>query len=133
VSTLLVFWQVRNFDFVNYDDGDYVYENPHVLNGLTADGVIWVFTTNRSAHWHPLTWLSLMLDCQLFSTNPGWIHFVNLLLHIANTLLLFAVLKRITGSLWPSAFVAAAFALHPMHVELVAWIQTERPRYGIYF
>ena len=133
VSALLVFWQVRNFDFVNYDDDDYVYENPHVLNGLTADGVIWVFTTNRSAHWHPLTWLSLMLDCQLFSTNPGWIHFVNLLLHIANTLLLFAVLKRITGSLWPSAFVAAAFALHPMHVELVAWIQTERPRYGIYF
>jgi tetratricopeptide (TPR) repeat protein len=125
VSTLLVFWQVRNFDFVNYDDDVYVYENPYVLNGLTADGVSWAFTTDCSGHWHPLTWLSLMLDCQLFGPNPGMIHLMNVLLHLVNTLLLFAVLKKMTGSLWPSAFVAAAFALHPMHVESVAWI-TER-------
>jgi len=122
LSILLVFWQVRNFDFVNYDDKDYVYENPHVLNGLTPDGIIWAFTTGHASNWHPLTWLSLMLDCQLFGTNAGWMHLVNLLLHIANTLLLFAVLRKITGSLWPSAFVAALFALHPMHVESVTWI-----------
>jgi tetratricopeptide (TPR) repeat protein len=122
LSTLLVFWQVRNFGFVSYDDNDYVYENPHVLNGLTEDGVIWAFTTNRSANWHPLTWLSLMLDCQLFGASPGWMHLMNLILHLANTLLVFAVLKKMTGALWPSAFVAAAFALHPMHVESVAWI-----------
>jgi Flp pilus assembly protein TadD len=122
LSTLLVFWQVRNFDFVNYDDSDYVYENLHVLNGLTPDGIIWAFTTGCTANWHPITWLSLMLDCQLFGTNPGWMHLMNLILHLVNTLLLFAVLKKMTGSLWPSAFVAAAFALHPMHVESVAWI-----------
>ena len=129
LGTLLVFWQVRNFGFVNYDDSDYVYENQHVLNGLTGDGVIWAFTTNHSGNWHPLTWLSLMLDCQLFhaaslpgGANPGWMHFMNLLLHLANTLLLFAILRKMTGALWPSAFVAAAFAIHPMHVESVAWI-----------
>ncbi len=125
LGTLLVFGQVRNFGFINYDDSDYVYENPHVFNGLTADGIVWAFTTNHSANWHPLTWLSLMLDCQLFGANPGRMHLVNLLLHLANTLLLFAVLRKMTGTLWPSAFVAAAFAIHPMHVESVAWI-TER-------
>ncbi len=122
VSTLLVFRQVGNFDFVNYDDGVYVYKNPHVLNGITADAVYWAFTTDTASNWHPLTWLSLMLDCQLFGPSPGRMHLVNVLLHLVNTLLLFTVLKKMTGSLWPSAFVAAAFALHPMHVESVAWI-----------
>jgi len=122
VSGLLVFWQVRNFDFSNYDDNVYVYENPHVLNGLSIDAIYWAFTTGYASNWHPLTWLSLMLDCQLFGPNPGMIHLVNVFFHIANTLLLFTVLKKMTGSLWPSAFVAAAFALHPMHVESVAWI-----------
>ena len=125
LSTFLVFWQVRNFDFVNYDDGKYVYENPHVLNGLTGNGIIRAFTTPHVGNWLPLTWLSFMLDCQLFGKNPGCMHLINLLLHLVNTLLLFAVLRKMTGSLWPSAFVAAAFALHPMHVESVAWI-TER-------
>ena len=125
VSTFLVFWQVRSFDFADIDDGIYIYENPHVFNGLTTDAVCWAFTANRSGHWHPLTWLSLMLDCQLFGANAGRMHLVNLFLHIANTLLLFTVLKKMTGLLWPCAFVAAAFALHPMHVESVAWI-TER-------
>jgi Flp pilus assembly protein TadD len=122
LSTLLVFQQVRNFDFINYDDKDYVYENPQVLNGLTGEGVIWAFTTNHTANWHPLTWLSLMLDCQLFGTNPGRMHLVNLLLHLANTLLILAMLREMTGALWRSAFVAAVFAIHPMHVESVAWI-----------
>jgi Flp pilus assembly protein TadD len=122
LSTLLVFWQVHNFGFLNYDDSDYVSNNPQVLKGLTRNGVIWAFTTNRSANWHPLTWLSHMLDCQLFGANPGRMHLMNLILHLANTLLLFAVFRKMTGALWPSAFVAAAFALHPMHVESVTWI-----------
>jgi protein O-mannosyl-transferase len=122
LSTLLVFWQVRNFGFVNYDDSDYVYENPHFSNGLNSNDVLWTFTTPNIGNWLPLTWLSFMLDSQLFGLDPGRMHLVNLILHIANTLLLFAVLKRMTGSLWRSAFVAAAFALHPMHVESVAWV-----------
>jgi hypothetical protein len=122
VSALLVFWQVRNFDFVNYDDDAYVYKNPYVLNGLTPAGVIWAFTTDTSSHWHPLTWLSLMLDCQLFGPGPAGFHLTNLFFHIVNTLLLFLVLKQMTNAIWQSAFVAALFALHPMHVESVAWI-----------
>jgi tetratricopeptide (TPR) repeat protein len=133
VSALLVFWQVRNFDFVNCDDTVYVYENPHVLNGLTAANVIWAFTTGFASFWHPLTWLSLMLDCQLFGANAGRIHLVNLLFHIANTLLLFMVLKKMTGSLWPSAFVAALFALHPLHVESVAWIAARKDVLSTFF
>jgi len=122
VGTLVCFWQVRNFDFTNYDDNLYVTENQHVLSGLTADNIFWAFTTGHTGYWHPLTWLSLMLDCQLFGPNPGRMHLINLLFHLANTLLLFAILKKITAAVWPSAFVAAAFALHPMHVESVAWI-----------
>jgi tetratricopeptide (TPR) repeat protein len=125
VSALLVFWQVRNFDFVNYDDNKYVYENPHILNGLTADSAPWAFTTGHASNWHPLTWLSLMLDRQLFGPSPAGFHLTNLFFHIANTLLLFLVLKQMTKAIWQSAFVAALFALHPMHVESVAWI-TER-------
>ena len=126
LSTLLVFWQVRHFDFVNYDDGSYVYQNPHVLNGLSKDSVVWAFTSCPLGYWQPLTWLSLMVDCQLFGAMPGRIHLVNLFLHIANTLLLFTVLKKMTGSLWSSAFVAALFAIHPMHVESVAWISERK-------
>jgi protein O-mannosyl-transferase len=122
LSTLLVFWQVRNFDFISYDDNDYVYENSYVLNGLTENSIVWAFKTCSFGYWQPLTWLSLMVNCQLFGTAPGSIHLVNVFLHIANTLLLFAVFKKMTGALWPSAFVAAAFAIHPMHVESVAWI-----------
>ncbi|MBM4104516.1 MAG: tetratricopeptide repeat protein [Planctomycetes bacterium] len=124
-STLLVFWQVHTFDFVNFDDDEYVYNNQHVSGGLTAENIRWAFTSGHAANWHPVTWLSLMLDCQIFGLHPGRMHLVNVVLHLANTLLLFAVLSKMTGSLWPSAFVAAAFALHPMHVESVAWV-TER-------
>jgi protein O-mannosyl-transferase len=124
VLTLLVFWQVRNFDFVNFDDNDYVYQNQHVLAGLSWDNIVWAFANPVSNHWHPLTIISLMLNCH-FSRSPGWMHLTNVLLHLASSLLLFALLKRTTGSIWPSAFVAAAFVIHPMHVESVAWI-TER-------
>ncbi|MHC4154516.1 MAG: hypothetical protein ACYST6_06295 [Planctomycetota bacterium] len=133
LSAVLVFQQVRNFDFVNYDDNEYVYENQHVLNGLTYKGVIRAFTNCDIGYFQPLTWLSLMCDCQLFGPNPGWIHLVNVLLHLANTLLLLAVLKKMTGSLWPSAFVAAAFALHPMHVESVAWIAQRKDVLSTFF
>ena len=126
LTTIAVFWQVRNYDFVNYDDLDYITENQHVQAGLARDSIIWAFTTGHASNWHPLTWLSHMLDCQLFGTNAGWHHLTNLLLHIANTLLLFAVLKQMTAALWRSAFVAAAFALHPLHVESVAWISERK-------
>src|SRR5512140_953887 len=88
LSTLLVFWQVRNFDFVNYDDNLYVYQNPHIENGLTADNLLWAFTTPHIGNWLPLTRLSFMLDCQLFGLNAGCMHLVNLFWHLANTLLL---------------------------------------------
>jgi tetratricopeptide (TPR) repeat protein len=133
VSTLLVFWQVRNFDFVNYDDNVYIYENPHVLNGLTADAVSWAFTTGFAEFWHPLTWLSLMLDCQLFGSKPAGFHFTNLILHIANVLLVFLVLKRMTNAIWQSAFVAALFALHPLHVESVAWVSERKDVLSTFF
>ena len=126
LTTLAVFWQLHNYDFVHYDDNKYITENENVKAGLTTDSITWAFTTGHAVNWHPLTWLSHMLDCQLFGTNPGWHHLTNLLLHITNTLLLFAVLKRMTGALWQSAFVAAAFALHPLHVESVAWISERK-------
>ncbi|MDD5134307.1 MAG: tetratricopeptide repeat protein [Phycisphaerae bacterium] len=125
-STLLVFWQVRNFDFITLDDTAYVSENPHITTGLKTDNIIWAFTSRQVGNWHPLTGLSLMLDCQLFGPDPGWIHLVNVFFHIINTLLLFAVLKKMTGSLWPSALVAALFALHPMHTESVAWVSERK-------
>jgi tetratricopeptide (TPR) repeat protein len=128
LSTLLVFWQVRDFDFINFDDSVYVFENQRVLDGLTWNGIQSAFTTAPAdGNWLPMTWLSLMLDSQLSGPRlkPGLFHLVNVFWHCANGLLLFAVLKKMTGSLWPSAFVAAAFALHPMHVESVAWV-TER-------
>lgn len=133
MSTLLVFGQVWNFDFVNFDDAEYVYENQHVLGGLTGDGIAWAFREGHVANWHPFTWLSLMLDCQLFGPDPGRFHLVNAFLHLANVLLLFAVLKKMTGSLWPSAFVAAAFAIHPMHVESVAWIAERKDVLSTFF
>jgi Tfp pilus assembly protein PilF len=120
--TLVVYLPVRNHDFVRYDDDVYVTNNPEVQLGLSWQGIKWAFTTGYGANWHPLTWLSLMLDCELFGVEPGPMHIVNVLFHIANTLLLFIVFNRMTKALWQSAFIAALFALHPLHVESVAWI-----------
>jgi hypothetical protein len=120
--TFVVYLPVRNHDFVRYDDDVYVTNNPEVKSGLSWQGVKWAFVTNHGANWHPLTWLSLMLDCQLFGVQPGALHLVNVLFHVANTLLLFIVFNRMTKALWQSAFIAALFALHPLHVESVAWI-----------
>jgi protein O-mannosyl-transferase len=120
--TIVSFEQVRNFDFINFDDQVYVTHNQYVRTGLTRDSIIWAFTDSGRIFWHPLTWLSHMLDCQLFGLNAGRHHVVNLLLHLANTLLLFNVLMQMTKAPWRSFFVAGAFALHPMHVESVAWV-----------
>jgi tetratricopeptide (TPR) repeat protein len=122
VSTFIAYEPVRHNGFVEYDDDIYVTENPHVTNGLRCESIIWAFTRPHAGNWHPLTWLSHMLDCELFGLNPPWHHLTSLLFHIVNTLLLFLVLKMMSGAVWPSAFVAAAFALHPLHVESVAWV-----------
>jgi protein O-mannosyl-transferase len=119
---LIVYAPVRHFDFVQLDDPAYVTENPQVLKGLTGESVVWALTTGHAANWHPVTWLSHMLDVQLFGVAPGAHHAVNLLLHIVNTLLLFGILLRLTGATWRSAFVAALFGVHPLHVESVAWV-----------
>ena len=117
-----VYWQVGGYAFTNIDDGMYVSENPIVLRGLTLEGVRWAFTTFHAANWHPLTWLSHMLDVEFFGPSAGWHHRMNVLYHLLNTELLFLVLWRITGGMWQSAFVAALFGVHPLHVESVAWV-----------
>jgi tetratricopeptide (TPR) repeat protein len=122
LATFAVYAQVGRFDFVNFDDPDYVTANPHVRGGITAENVAWAFTSNDAANWFPLTRLSHMLDCQLFGLRGGWHHLTNVLLHSLAVLLLFAFLHRSTGRLWPSAWVAFLFALHPLHVESVAWV-----------
>ena len=123
VLTLLVYCRTFNYRFVNYDDPVYVFKNPYVQAGLTADGVRWAFTTFDCGNWHPLTWLSLQMDAVIYGgQNAGGFHVTNVLLHTANTLLLFLILGRMTGAVWRSAVVAAQFALHPLHVESVAWV-----------
>ncbi len=126
LATLLVYLPVVGHGFSLFDDDDYVTQNSVVQKGLTAAGVKWAFTTQHSSNWHPLTWLSHMLDCELFGLNPGAHHLVNVLFHALNTALLFALLFRLTNALWPAAFVAALFAWHPLHVESVAWISERK-------
>ena len=120
--TWLVFGQTLGHQFINYDDPDYVYQNSAVKNGLTMHGIVAAFTRSYSNNWHPLTMLSHMLDCQVFGLAAGGHHFTNVLLHTLAVLLLFLLLRQMTGALWPSAFVAAVFAIHPLHVESVAWV-----------
>lgn len=122
LAALLVFARVGGHEFLYYDDNLYVTGNPMVQGGLSWSGLAWSFTAMSVANWHPLTWLSHMLDVQLFGLDPGGHHLVNVLFHAANAVLLFLVLLRMTGARWRSAFVAALFALHPLHVESVAWV-----------
>jgi hypothetical protein len=117
-----VYARVGGFDFVDYDDPFYVPINPQVLAGLTWDSVKWAFTTMHAGNWIPLVWLSLMLDRSVLGVGPGGFHLTNVALHIANTVLLFWMLKRYSKAIWASFFVAALFALHPLHVESVAWV-----------
>jgi tetratricopeptide (TPR) repeat protein len=120
--TVVVYWGVWKFDFLSYDDAEYINKNIHVVDGLTWSNVQWAISSNYSNNWHPLTWWSHMLDVQLFGLKPGAHHAINLLFHLANTVLLFLLLKRMMSAIWPSAFVAALFAIHPLHVQSVAWL-----------
>jgi tetratricopeptide (TPR) repeat protein len=121
VTTLAVYWQVGNHEFINLDDTQYITENQHVQKGLASESITWAFSITDISYWHPLTWLSLMLDYELYGTNPRGYHLTNVALHTLNALFLFLILRWMTGSLWRSAFVAALFALHPLNVESVAW------------
>jgi hypothetical protein len=120
-----VYWPVHSFGFVSFDDPGNVTENPHVISGLTAENLRWAFSSFWVGHWAPLTWISFQIDASVWHLNPAMMHVENMLLHALSTLLVFALLKITTGRLWPSAWVAAVFAVHPLHVESVAWI-TER-------
>jgi len=120
--TFAVFGQTLHHQFIDFDDNEYVYDNPMVSQGLTSKGIVWAFSRFHSSNWHALTWLSHMLDCQLYGLNPGGHHLTNVLLHTATVIVLFLVLQQMTGAIWRSAFVAAVFAIHPLRVESVAWV-----------
>ena len=132
--TLAVYWPVSRAEFTNYDDNEYVSENPHIVRGLTWDDVRWAFASGYAGNWHPLTWVSHMIDVQWFGLQkPGSHHLVNLLFHTVNAVLLLLLLQRLTNTVWPSAFVAALFALHPQHVESVAWIAERKDVLSTFF
>ncbi|HOX57564.1 MAG TPA: hypothetical protein P5205_02330 [Candidatus Paceibacterota bacterium] len=126
LGTFWVFLPARTFEFFRFDDPHYILDNPHVKAGLTFEGLAWAFRATHAGNWHPLTWLSHMLDCQLLGLSAGRFHLVNALLHAANATLLFLALRRLTGAIWRSALVAGLFALHPLHVESVAWISERK-------
>jgi Flp pilus assembly protein TadD len=126
LTTWVAYWGTLSSDFVSYDDGLYVYENAVVREGLSLESARWALTTTAAANWHPVTWLSHMLDVQLFGLDAGRHHGVNLLLHTVNSVLLLLLLRRMTGALWRSALVAFLFALHPLHVESVAWVSERK-------
>ena len=132
----LVVWAflpaVRN-GFINLDDGVYVYDNARVKSGLTWESIRWAWTTLYFGIWHPLTWMSHMLDCQWFGLRPGGHHLTSVLLHATNAVLLFVVLRRMTGALWRPALVAALFGLHPLHVESVAWVAERKDVLSTFF
>jgi len=132
-ATVAVYLPVLRNDFVYYDDDGYVFENPPVQGGLSWEGVRWAFTTMAEANWHPLTWLSHMTDCQLFGLKAGYHHATSLLWHAANAVLLYVALRRMTGAVWRSAAVAALFALHPLHVESVAWVAERKDVLSTFF
>ena len=132
-GTLLVYWPVSRFQFVSFDDTDFVTANPHVQAGLTFEGFKWAWHSEVARNWHPITMLTHMLDCQLFGLNAGGHHLVNVLFHIANAVLLFQLLRLMTGAVWRSAFVAALFAWHPLHVESVAWIAERKDVLSTFF
>lgn len=133
ITTIVVYWQVRNFDFICYDDKAYVTENSNVLAGLSLESIKWAFTATHAANWHPLTWLSHMLDVELYGIDPGAHHLTNLIFHVLNTLLVFLVFNRMTGAVWKSAFVGVLFALHPLHVESVVLIAQRKDVLSTFF
>ena len=133
LTTLAIYWPLTRAEFTNYDDPRYVVENVNIQSGVTWKAVVWAFTTGYGSNWHPLTWISHMIDWQLYGLNPGKHHLTNLLFHIANTVLLFGLLRFMTGMFWRSALVAAFFAWHPAHVESVAWVAERKDVLSTFF
>jgi len=133
MATLAVYWQVAGYSFLIYDDSAYVTGNRHVQDKFTLESFIWAFTSAHGSNWHPLTWLSHMLDFKLYGLNAGGHHLTSLFFHIANTLLLFVIFNKMTGDFWQSGFVAALFALHPLHVESVAWVAERKDVLSTFF
>jgi protein O-mannosyl-transferase len=133
LGTIALYSPIVRHDFLNYDDDAYITQNPHVTSGLSWAGIRWAFTSGYAANWHPLTWISHMLDCQFFGLNPAGHHLVNVLFHAANTVLLFILLNYLTRASWRSAFVAALFAWHPLHVESVAWASERKDVLSAFF
>jgi Tfp pilus assembly protein PilF len=133
LATLAVYFPVHNYGFVDFDDSGYFFQNPRVLTGLSWPNIQWAFTSGEDANWHPITWLSLMVDADLFGTGAGGPHLTNVLLHAANSILLFLLFLRMTGAIWRSAAVAMIFAIHPLHVESVAWISERKDVLSAFF
>ncbi len=133
VVTLAVYNPITQNQFINFDDNVYITNNPHVREGLSLETTKWAFTTYETGNWHPLTWLSHALDHQLFHLNPAGHHYVNVLLHAVNAVLLFLVLQAATGLTWPSLMVAALFAVHPVNVESVAWAAERKNVLSMFF
>ncbi len=133
IITLVVYWQVGGHEFIHFDDDAYVTANPHVAGGISGKNIIWAFTTVDCIYWQPVTFLSHMADVQIYGMNPRGHHLTNVVLHTASALLLFLLLLRLTGALWQSLFVAALFALHPLHVESVAWVAERKDVLGALF
>lgn len=133
IITFAVYEPILHNSFVSFDDDSYIYDNPHITSGLNINNIVWAFTNIHSNNYHPLTSISHMLDCQLYKLHPGGHHLTNLVFHLANTALLFFVLSSMTKRIWASAFVAALFALHPMHVESVAWASERKDVLSAFF
>jgi tetratricopeptide (TPR) repeat protein len=133
ILCIAVFSRVAHFEFINYDDNAYIAENPAVRDGFSRADIVWAFTAIDYFYWQPLTWLSHMADCQIFGLSPGWHHLVNLLFHIANSILVFLAFRRMTGAFWRSAILAALFAIHPLRVESVAWIAERKDVLSTFF
>ncbi|HVV02506.1 MAG TPA: tetratricopeptide repeat protein [Verrucomicrobiae bacterium] len=132
-AVFTLFSVVGKFSFIDFDDPEYVTGNPQVLNGLTARGIFWALSTGHAGNWHPITWMSHMVDANLFGLNPAGPHWVNLVLHLANVLLLMVFLTQITRRFWPGFWVAAFFALHPLRVESVAWVSERKDVLSVFF
>src|SRR5215510_7579438 len=133
VATLAVYGQVASHQFIGFDDQMYIETNPMVTAGLTWKGIVWALTTFYDSNWHPLAWIAHMVDVQMFGLDAGKHLLVNALIHAANSVLLFVFLKRVTGARWPSAVIAALFALHPLHVESVAWAIERKDTLSTFF
>ena len=129
----LIFGQTAHYGLISFDDGLYVKGNPKLIEGLTLENIIWAFTTLISGNWHPITWISYMIDVELYGMNPGMFHMTNVFIHTTNSLLLFLILNKLSSKKWRSGFVAIIFAIHPLHVESVAWISERKDVLSCFF